>query len=64
MRLKKHGDEQAFNSGRIMRDLVIACRRRPAQLKTVERRFAGHRRAIRPPRRQLAGEYRHDRIAA
>ena len=35
MRLQEERDEQAFNGGRIMRDLVIACRLRSAQLKTV-----------------------------
>jgi len=42
---------------------VITRRRRAAQLETVERRFAGRRRAVRPPRRKLAGQHRHDRIA-
>jgi hypothetical protein len=62
MRLQEERDEQALNGGRIMSDLVIARRLRSAQLKTVERRFAGHRRAVRPPCRKLVGQHRHDRI--
>jgi len=46
-----------------MGDPVITRRLRAAQFKTVERRFAGHRRAVRPPRRKLASQHRHDGIA-
>jgi hypothetical protein len=37
---------------------------RPAQLQPVERRFAGERRAILAPGRQLAGEHRQCRVVA
>jgi hypothetical protein len=43
---------------------VIAGQLRPAQLEPVERRFAGQRRAILAPRRQLAGQHRQCRIVA
>jgi len=47
-----------------MRDLVIARRLRPAQLKPVQRALARHRRAIRAPRRELAGQHRHRGVMA
>ena len=47
-----------------MGNLVIARRRLSAQLKTVERRFAGHRCAVLAPRCQLARQNGHDRIVA
>ena len=49
---------------RIVADLVIARRLQPAQLQPVERRLAGHRRAILAPRRKLARQHRHHRIVA
>ena len=64
VRLQKKRDEQIFDGDRIMGDLVIARRLRPAQLQTVQRRLAGHRRAVLAPCRQLAGEDRHHRIVA
>ena len=47
-----------------MADLVIARRLRPAQLQPVERRLAGHRRAVLAPRLELARQHRHHRIVA
>ena len=47
-----------------MTDLVIARRLKLAQLQPVERRLAGHRRAILAPRLELAGQHRHHRIVA
>ena len=44
--VQENPDEQARNGRRVMRDLVIAARLRPAQFETVQRRFAGHRRAV------------------
>ena len=47
-----------------MADLVIARRRRLAQLQPVERRFARDRSTILPPRRELASQHRHHRVMA
>ena len=46
----------------VVADLVIARRLRPAQLQPVQRALAGQRRAVRPPRRELAGQHRQHRI--
>jgi hypothetical protein len=43
-------------------DLVIGRRCVGPQFKPVERRFAGHRRAVLAARGQLAGQHRHDRV--
>jgi hypothetical protein len=57
-------DQQRFDSRRIMRNLVIARRFRPAQLQTVERRLAGYRCTILALGLELAGQHRHHRIMA
>ena len=49
---------------RIVADLVVARRLELAQLQPVERRFAGDRRTILPPRLELARQHRHHRIVA
>ena len=64
VRLEEQIDEQVPDRRRIVADLVIARRLELAQLQPVERRFAGHRRAILAPRRKLAGQHRHHRIMA
>jgi hypothetical protein len=43
---------------------VIAGRHRPRQFEPVQRRLAGHRRAVRPLRLELAGQDRHQGIVA
>ena len=62
MGIEKQIDKQPFDRRRVMADLVIARRLRPAQLQPVERRFAGQRRTIRAPRLKLAAQHRHDRV--
>ena len=47
MRVEEEIDEQRLDRRRIVADLVIARRLRPAQLQPVERRFAGQRRTVR-----------------
>ena len=64
MRLQEQIDEQRLDRRRVVADLVIARRLRPAQLQPVQRALAGQRRAVRAPRRQLAGQHRHHRIVA
>jgi hypothetical protein len=54
MGVGKQIDKQHLDRRRIMADLVIAGRFRPAQFQPVERRFAGQRRAIGAPRCELA----------
>ena len=62
--LEEQIDEQAPDRYRVVTDLVIARRLELAQLQSIERRLAGNRRAIRAPRRKLAGQQRHHRIMA
>ena len=64
MRLHEKVDRQPLDHRRIVADLVIAGRQRPAQFQSVQRRLARHRSAIFSPRFQLAGEDRHHRIVA
>ena len=64
VRFYKQIDKQRLDPGAVPGDPVIARQLRPAQLKPVERRFAGQRRAILTPRRQLAGQHRHRRVVA
>jgi hypothetical protein len=47
-----------------MADLVIGRDRRATEFQPVERRFAGHRRAVLAARGKLAGQHRQDRIVA
>jgi hypothetical protein len=62
--LEEQIDEQPLDRRWIVTDLVIARRLGPAQLQPVERRFAGNRRAVLTPRRELAGQHRHQRVVA
>jgi hypothetical protein len=64
VRLEKEVDEQALDRGRLVRDLTILRRRVARQFEPVQRGFAGHRRAVRTPRCELAGQNRHQRIMA
>jgi hypothetical protein len=64
MRLHEQVDQQALDHRRIVADLVIAGRQRPAQFQPVQRRLARHRSAILSPGFELAGEDRHHRVMA
>ena len=64
MRLHEQVDQQRSDRHRIVTDLVIARRFKLAQLQPVERRLAGHRRAILASRLELARQHRHQRIVA
>ena len=64
MRVEKDIDQQPLDRCRIVAEFVIARGFRPAQLQSVERRFAGHRRAIPATGRKLAGQHRHHRVVA
>ena len=64
VRLQEQRDEEPFNGCRVMADLVIPRRSIAAELKPVECRLARHRRAVRAPCLQLAGQHRHHRIMA
>ena len=61
-RLHKQVDQKILDGHRIVADLVVARRRKLAQLQPVQRRLAGNRRAILAPRCELARQYRHHRI--
>ena len=63
-RVQEQVDEQPLDGHRIVADLVIARRLQAAQLQPVERRLAGHRRAILAARSELAREHRQHRIVA
>ena len=62
VRLEKELDKQRFDPGAIPGDAVVAVQLRSTQLQPIERRFAGQRRTILAPRRELAGQYRQRRI--
>ena len=62
MRLQEQIDQQCFDRRRIVAYLVIARRLAAAQLQSVQRRLPRQRRAVRPSRRQLAGQHRQHRI--
>ena len=64
MGVEKQIDKQPLDRRRVIADLVIAGRLRPAQFQPVERRFAGQRGTIRAPRFKLAAQHRHDRVVA
>jgi hypothetical protein len=64
VRFQEQPDEQILGRRRIMRNLVITRRFRSAQLEPIQRRFSGYRLTILPPRRELARQYRHDRVFA
>ena len=62
LRLHKQVDQKIFDRHRIVADLVVARRRKLAQLQPVQCRLAGNRCAILAPRREFARQYRHHRI--
>jgi hypothetical protein len=62
MGVQEQIDKHPFDRCRIMADLVIRAERRAAQFEPVERRFAGHRRAVAEPRGQLPGQDRDHRV--
>ena len=64
MRLHEQVDQQRPDRHRIVTDLVVARRRKLAQLQPVERRLAGDRRAVLASRLELACQHRHQRIVA
>jgi hypothetical protein len=64
VRLQELVDEKPFDGDRIVTDLVIARRLKPAQLQSVQRRLARNRRTILASRRELASQHRHHRIVA
>ena len=64
VRLQEQVNHEILDRHRIVADLVIARRLELAQLQPVERRFAGDRRTILPPRLELARQHRHHRIVA
>ena len=64
MGVEEEIDEQGFDRGCVMADLVVARRLRPAQLQPVERRFAGQGGAIGALGRGLAGQHRQHRVVA
>ena len=64
MRLQEQAHEQALDRRAIAADPVIPRRLRPGELESVQRRLAGERRAIRAPRRELAGDHRQGRVMA
>jgi len=49
VRLQKQVDQKPLDGDRILANLVVARRLKPAQLQPVERRFPGHRRTILAP---------------
>ncbi len=56
--------EQPLDRRRIVGDLVVAGRLRPAQFQPVQRRFPGQHRTVGTPRQELPGEHRHHRVVA
>jgi hypothetical protein len=64
MRLQEHVDKEILDRHRIVTDLVVARRRKLAQLQPVQRRLAGDWRAVFASRRKLARQHRHHRIMA
>jgi len=64
VRLQEQIDKHAFDRRRVVADLVIARRCRPAQFQPVQCALARQRRAIRPPRLKLARQRCHHRVVA
>ena len=62
MCLQEKIDEQRLDRRRIVADLVIPRRLRPAQFQPVQRRLPRQRRAVRSVRLKLAGQHRQHRI--
>ena len=64
VRIEEQVNEQSFDGGRLVTDLVIAGRRRLGEFEPIEGRLAGHRRATGAAGLELAGQDRHHRIVA
>jgi hypothetical protein len=64
MGIEKQVDKQPLDRRRVIADLVVAGRLRPAQFQPVGRRFAGQRGAIRTPCFELAAQHRHHWVVA
>jgi hypothetical protein len=64
VRLQEQVDEQGFDGAAVVADLVIPAWLRLAEFQPVQGALAGHRRAVPPPGRQLAGQDRHHRVVA
>ncbi len=62
--VEKQVDKQPLDRRRVIADLVVAGRLRPAQFQPIQRRFAGQWRTIRAPGFELAAEHRHDWVVA
>jgi hypothetical protein len=62
MRLQEQIDEQPLDRRPVVADLVIARGFRPAQFQPVQRRLAGHWRAVPAPRLKLTRQHRHHRV--
>ena len=60
--VEKEVDEHGLDLGCIIADLVVARWLRPAQFQSVERRFAGQRRAIRALGFEFPAEHGHHRV--
>jgi hypothetical protein len=64
MRVEEELDHQPLDRSPIVADLAVAVRPSGRVLEPVERALAGQRRAVRPPRRKLAGKDRQHRVMA
>ena len=64
MRLKEEIDKGVLDGRRIVTDLVIAGGCGAAELQTVQRALARHRRTVGPIRSQLSRQNGHDRVMA
>ena len=62
--VEKQINKQPLDRRRVIADLVVAGRFRPAQFQSIEGRFAGQWRAIRAPGFKLAAQHRQDRVVA
>ncbi len=64
VRLEEQVDEQGLDRRRVVADLLVAGGDLARQFQPVQRRLAGHRRAILAPGLKLARQHRHQRIVA
>ena len=62
MRFEKQVDEQGLDRRRVVADLPVAGGDLARQFQPVQRRLAGHRRAILAPGLELARQHRHQRV--
>ena len=64
VRLEEQVDEQGLDRRRVVADLLVAGGGLAREFQPVQRRLAGHRRAILAPGLELARQHRHQRIVA